>query len=116
METEKELIHLPVEELLRALNVDKNVGLSHNAISGKLKSEGYNEIKVHTKRNILIEFLKNFLNPLILILLVIVVISFILGDTLNGILVTLMVILSVGLNFYQEHKATKAADKLQEKV
>lgn len=105
-----------MEQVLVKLRVQKETGLNEADVLEKLKRDGPNQIKVNRRSHIVIEFLKNFKNPLILVLLAIVVISFILGDTLNGLIVLLMLFLSVGLNFYQEHKANNVSEKLQEKV
>lgn len=116
MKPTKNAENLSVEELLTKLGVTKEHGLPHHEVTLRLKTYGYNQIQSHKRAHIIIEFLRNFLNPLILILLAIVIISFILGDTLNGVIVLMMMTLSVGLNFYQEHKASNAAERLQEKV
>lgn len=116
MKTAKDYAYQPVEQVLSSFHVDKNKGLSSGQAAEHLHTYGHNSVSTHVKRHIIFEFLVNFTNPLILILLFIVVVSFVLGDTVNGIIVTSMILLSVCLNFYQEHKASNSAEKLQEKV
>ncbi len=107
---------LSVSDLLDKLGVTKEQGLTASEVAKRIKANGSNQIQASKRAHIVIEFLHNFLNPLILILLAIVIISFILGDNLNGVIVLMMLTLSVGLNFYQEHKASNAAERLQEGV
>lgn len=116
MKTLPEFERLSIEKLLVKIEVDKEKGLSQEQVTQRIQKYGLNQVSTHVRSHILIEFLKNFANPLVLILLAIVIISFVLGDTLNGVIVLMMLFLSVGLNFYQEHKASNAAEKLQEKV
>ncbi|HEY7064760.1 MAG TPA: HAD-IC family P-type ATPase [Chloroflexota bacterium] len=54
-----------------------------------------------------------FANPLVLILLVVSIISGLLGEVANATLITLMVLLSVGLDFLQVYRSQQAAAKLQ---
>lgn len=94
----------------------KYKGLSAAEAIKRNTKYGLNVVTSHVRRNILIEFLKTFANPLVLILLSIVIISLFLGDLVNAAIVFTMLMLSVVLNFFQEHKAGRAAEKLQEKV
>ena len=111
-----EFIHQPVEEILGTLKVKENIGLDNIQVTERLKLYGKNEVNSDRRKNILIEFLKDFTNPFVLILLTIVAISFILGDIANGVIVISIVILSVSLNFFQEYRAGNAAAKLRDKV
>ncbi len=116
MKSSKSYAYQPVESVLEQFHVTPTRGLTANQATEHLRKFGHNTISTHAKRHIVIEFLTNFTNPLILILIVIVVVSFVLGETVNGIIVLSMILLSVCLNFYQEHKASNSAEKLKEKV
>src|SRR5438128_8097217 len=54
-----------------------------------------------------------FANPLVLILLTASLVSGLLGDVVNAVLIGLMVLLSVGLDFFQVVRSQQAASKLQ---
>lgn len=101
--------------LFAALKTSRE-GLTNGEVLRRIKQYGPNKIEARKKKSLLFEFLKNFANPLILILLAVSAISFLLGEYLNSSIVFVMVILSVFLNFFQEHKASRAAEKLKEKV
>ena len=91
-------------------------GISHTEAEQRLRKYGVNTFVTDKKRHILIEFLLNFKNPLVLILICVAAISLALGETINSIIVAVMITLSVGLNFFQEYSANKAAEKLKAKV
>src|SRR6476619_2802769 len=54
-----------------------------------------------------------FANPLVLILLAASLVSGLLGEAVNATLISLMVLLSVGLDFFQVFRSQQAASKLQ---
>ncbi len=91
-------------------------GLSSSQVLKIQKKLGKNVLYTQKKKHILFELLRNFSNPLILILLVVSVINLFLGEVVNASIIIAMVILSVVLNFFQEHKANKAAEELKAKV
>lgn len=91
-------------------------GLSTIEVSHRLRQFGPNSLIVDRSYQALKEFLNNFTDPLIIILMGIVFLAFIFGQTLNGVIVLTMVILSVTLNFFQEYRASQAAEKLKKRV
>ncbi|OGG01460.1 magnesium-translocating P-type ATPase [Candidatus Gottesmanbacteria bacterium RBG_16_52_11] len=91
-------------------------GLPAAEIPGRLEKYGHNSVVQEKFRPVIIEFLLNFRNPLILILLCIVAVSLFLGETIDALIVLGMVIMSAVLNFYQEHQANIAARKLKNTV
>ncbi|PIR43842.1 magnesium-translocating P-type ATPase [candidate division WWE3 bacterium CG10_big_fil_rev_8_21_14_0_10_32_10] len=91
-------------------------GLSLGEAKKRIQEYGHNSIETRSKTNVVFEYLINFTNPLILVLLLVSIISFILEDYVNAIIVLSMVFLSVTLNFIQEYKANKSAEKLKDSV
>lgn len=104
-----------IESNLKSLN-SQITGLSIKSVKQRKKQYGDNSIETNSHKSIVLEYLKNFTNPLILTLLVISVISFFLGEIMDGLIVFFIVFFSSTLNFFQEHKANQGAKKLQEKV
>lgn len=91
-------------------------GLNSNEASIRLKRYGPNVFHPQRKNAVLLQFLSKFNNPLIIILLVASTISAFTGDVTNFIIISLMVIMSVTLDFIQEYKAGKEAEKLRQLV
>jgi P-type Mg2+ transporter len=110
-----DLAHLPVPALLKQFNVT-NSGLTQVSAHERLAHYGHNTFTTAKKNVPILEYLKHFNDPLIIVLLFIAIISYIMGEHANSIIISSMILLSVTLNFIQEHRASKAAEKLQEKV
>jgi len=106
---------LPVNELLSRLGSSLS-GLSSEAAERRLKIFGYNEVARRRKRSLIADFLYHFRNPLIIILLIAGLISYFLGEHESAIIVFSIVVMSTLLDFYQEHKAERAAEMLRERV
>lgn len=102
--------------VLRELSSSLDAGLSHDDAQKRLRVYGPNVLAEEKKSFILLEFLANFKDPLVLILLFAAGISFVLGEVVNAGLIIVIVLFSTVLNFFQEYQAGKAAERLREKV
>ena len=91
-------------------------GLTEQETKKRLQEYGFNEPAKKKKRTILREILSKFLNPLVIVLLIIGGFSLFFGEKISAIIVSLMAVMSVTLAFVQEHRASKAAEKLSEMV
>lgn len=91
-------------------------GLENRQVEERVAVYGHNVIVHKEKRPVVLEFLGKFLDPLILILLFASLISGLLGQTTNFIIIIVMITMSVVLDFYQEHEAKEAASKLRARV
>lgn len=91
-------------------------GLKSNEAASRLKRYGPNVFHPQRKNATLLQFLSKFNNPLIIILLVASAISAFTGDVTNFIIISLMVIMSVTLDFIQEYRAGKETEKLRQLV
>jgi Mg2+-importing ATPase len=106
---------IPLADLFRVLQSGRE-GLQSADASARLKKWGLNIFRDEPKRMLLLEFLRRFRNPLILILLVASFISALTGETASFVIITLMIIMSVTIDFIQETRAAKTADKLRQSV
>jgi Mg2+-importing ATPase len=111
----RELLSLPFDELLRRLNTSQS-GLSSQEVEKRLEIYGYNELAKKKRRTAAVQVLLRIANPLVIILLLAGLISGYLGDRPEATIIFFIVFLSVGLDYYQESKAEKAAETLKEKV
>ncbi|VTU21927.1 Magnesium-transporting ATPase, P-type 1 [Variovorax sp. PBL-E5] len=91
-------------------------GLSRQQPEETLARTGPNTFDASKKRPLVSQFLSRFRNPLVLILLAASAISAATGDVANFAIIISMVLLSVALDFVQEHRASRAAEKLRESV
>lgn len=90
-------------------------GLSSSEAAARLAKIGPNQLKAH-RQNVALQFLARFRNPLVLILLAASMISAATGDAASASVVAVMVLLSVILDFVQEHRAGQAAERLASQV
>jgi Mg2+-importing ATPase len=111
----EELLSRPIEELVAHMGTSLE-GLSSDEAARRLEVYGPNELAKRKKRSSIIEFLMNFKSPLVIILMIAGLISGILGELPNMIIIFSIVFLSVILDYYQESKAEKAAETLKEAV
>jgi len=108
-------VGLPAEEVIEKLKTSQK-GLSDKEAKARLQDYGYNEPAKKKKRTILVQILSRFLNPLVIVLLIIAVFSLFFGEKISALLVSLMAVMSVFLSFIQEYRAGKEAEKLSEMV
>lgn len=91
-------------------------GLSQLEAEQALGRLGPNSFEARKKPWLALQFLARFRNPLVLVLLAASAVSAATGDAANFAIIMLMVLLSVTLDFVQEHRAGRAADALRESV
>lgn len=91
-------------------------GLTDKQVLENIDTYGLNISVKESKYNILWGFLKNFISPVSSILVVSSIFAFFFGELRDSVIIILMVILSAVLNFYQEFKSSKAAEKLSQKL
>ena len=91
-------------------------GLTSSEAAERLTRYGPNVFHPQRKNALLFQFLSKFSNPLVIILLVASAISAFTGDVTSFIIISLIVLMSVTLDFIQEYRAGKEAEKLRQSV
>ena len=104
-----------VPELLQQLRTSA-AGLSTSDAAERLKRVGPNMLRPPRKRALFIQFLARFKNPLVIILLCASAVSAFTGDVTSFLIISAIVVMSVTLDFIQEHRAGKAAEGLRQSV
>ncbi len=104
-----------VTELLSHLSATAT-GLTTNEAADRLRRIGPNILRPPKKRALLLQFISRFKNPLVIILLIASAVSAFTGDVTSFLIISAIVIMSVTLDFIQEHRAGKAADALRQSV
>jgi Mg2+-importing ATPase len=77
---------------------------------------GPNQLAPAQRRTLALEFLARFRNPLVLLLLVASGMAALTGDVASFVIIVTMVLVSVTLDFVQEHRAGQAAERLKASV
>jgi Mg2+-importing ATPase len=107
--------NLDTEQVTSALKSSVE-GISHSEAEARIAHYGQNILKSESKRSTLRLVVKQFRSSLIYLLLAACIISFILGDLNDGIVIAVILLINTGLGFYQEFKSEKAIEKLQKLV
>ncbi len=92
------------------------VGLSSSEAAARLARFGPNLLHTVRKRTLLFQFLAKFRNPLVIILLMASAVSAFSGDATSFFIISFIVLISVTLDFVQEHRAGEAAERLRKSV
>ena len=88
-------------------------GLSSDAASKRLISEGSNILSQTSKRHPMYFLLNQFTNYLVIILLLAVIISFFVGEIIDSIVILFIVIAISLMGFIQEYKADRSLETLK---
>jgi len=103
------------EILMKTLGTSA-AGLKHEEAGHRLAQVGRNVLNTGSEVTALGLFLNQFKNPIMLILTFATIASALLGDLVDAVIITLIVLGSALLSFVQEYSANTAAEKLKEQV
>ena len=95
---------------------DPLTGLSAQQAAQMRRRYGENRFMQRREPPLLRQYLAHFRNPLVLILLLASLASAVLGELANFFVISVIVLASVTLDFFQEHRARRAAEKLRESI
>ena len=101
------------DDLLKELNANPSIGLTKNEASKRLEQYGINQLKGKPKKSIIALFFAQLKDMLIYVLLAAAVITIIIGEYSDAIIILLVVILNAVIGLAQEYKAEKAVEALQ---
>jgi Mg2+-importing ATPase len=92
------------------------LGLTSQEATDRLEQYGENALAREKKMNFFARLWDNVKNPLVILLVLLGVVSFLTGDVRATIVILGMVLLGIVLRFVQESRADQAAEKLQAMV
>ena len=101
------------EEVLREFDVSQAVGLTGEEALKRLEKFGENKLKGKPKKSLLSLFLGQLRDMLIYILLAASVITILIGEYVDAIIILMVVVLNAVIGVIQEYKAEKAIEALQ---
>ena len=114
MQISKKLVdsaHADIITALAHLNTTSN-GLSQQEVETRLQEYGPNVVAKEKRQTWLMRLWDNLKNPLVILLVLLGVISFLTGDLRATIVILTMVILGIVLRYVQESRASNAAEQL----
>jgi Ca2+-transporting ATPase len=104
--------NLSSDETLQRLS-SRRSGLTEGEAKEQLARFGPNELKSAKKVSLWMLFLEQFKSLLIIILLFAVVLSAVIGEPIDAIIIGVIILFACGLGFIQEYRAEKAMEALK---
>jgi Mg2+-importing ATPase len=101
--------------VLKRMKSSEN-GLSDSEARLRINELGENILAKEKKLGVVWEYLSKFKSPLIILLFVAVIITAYFGETVNAIIIAVMIFASATLDFFEEHNAGQAVKKLLEEI
>ena len=100
------------EQVLSELKVDQQ-GLNSLEVKRRLEEYGYNELEAKKKVTPLQIFLRQFKDIFVIMLLIATAISFLIGETIDAVIIAVIVILNSVLGFIMEYRSEKAMEAMR---
>jgi Mg2+-importing ATPase len=91
-------------------------GLTSQEAEARLSQFGPNDPAPPKRHSAVLDFLRLFLNPLVLILLIAAAVSAFLGEAADAAIIAVIVLLSTALDFTQNYKSQRAIEQLRQQV
>ncbi len=101
-----------ISDTLQELNVDANTGLSDDEVQKRQEKFGLNELEAKKKKTVFQMFLSHLNDWLIYILFAAVVITALMGEYIDSVIIILVILINATIGVYQEMKAGKAIEAL----
>ncbi len=103
------------EEVLNLLKVNNN-GLNSKEVLERQKEYGFNELPKEKKDTIFTIFLHEFKDPIVMILIITIIFSFIIGEVVDAVAIIFIVMVDILMGTFQEWKALKNAEALSNMI
>ena len=104
-----------IYELEKEFNSNVQCGLSNDQISSNKEKYGKNALEEKKKTPLIIKFLLEFKDPLIIILIIAAIVSVIVDphEWIESVIIMVVVLINAILGLYQENKAEKSLEALK---
>ena len=101
-----------VEDIRKELKTNLENGLTEEQANTNLMKNGKNILPSKKRDSILKLFFNEFKSPIQMILIITVIISFIIGEAVDAIVIIFIILIDAIMGTYQENKALKSAEAL----
>ncbi|KAI7898759.1 potassium/sodium efflux P-type ATPase [Cokeromyces recurvatus] len=105
---------MKIEAVAQLLKSDLQDGLKESVVAEKRTQYGYNEMEGDGGVNPIKLMLKQFLNIMVLILVIAMVVSFVFKDYVEAGVIAFIMVLNAGIGFAQEYKAERTMESLRQ--
>ncbi len=104
------------KKVLEKLNSSVDFGISNKNIEKIRNKYGFNKLTTNKKVSFIFIFLKQLISPLIIILIVAAIISFLFHEFIDGSVILFTILLNSIIGFIQEYKAEKTMESLKNMI
>jgi Ca2+-transporting ATPase len=112
-ESFKEIYQLNITDLVEKLQTSQ-AGLTAEIAAERLREVGPNQLREEFKRSVLQMLSEQYRNPMIILLLVAALVSGVIGELKDTLVILVIVILNSLIGFIQEYRAEKALSALKQ--
>lgn len=104
-----------IDQIIKTIQTTKQ-GLTQQEADQRIQQYGKNILPKSQTKTVFQVFLGQFKDPIIIILAITTIVSLILGELIDAIFILLVILADAILGTYQEYKAEKSAESLEELV
>ncbi len=101
------------QQVLKELNTNPHQGLDKEEVKGRIERYGFNELRKEEKVSALLLFINQFKNILMIILIVAICLSALIGEVVDAVIISVIVVFCALLGFIQEYRAERALEALK---
>ena len=103
-------------DVIKIFNTNIDTGLSNKEVNKLLDKYGKNIIPSKKRSSIIKMFLGGLLDPIVILLIITSIISFLVGEKVDGIVIIFIILLDLILGTVEEYQANKKANSLKELI
>src|SRR5690554_1462578 len=103
-----------IKQIIEKFDVDVTSGLSENEALKRLEQYGRNKLQTHKRKSIFMMFVSQLQDALIYVLMGAVIITMLMGEYIDGIIITAVILINATLGVIQEVRAGNAIDALRD--
>ncbi len=102
-----------LDTVIKELNTNINIGLTTSEVKKRQEKYGPNELKQKKKKTIFKMVMEQLTDKMIIILLIASILSFLLGERIEGFVILFIIAINIVISVVQEKKASDALEALR---
>lgn len=103
-----------IKQIIEKFDVDVTSGLSENEARKRLEQYGRNKLQTHKRKSVFMMFVSQLQDALIYVLMGSVIITMLMGEYIDGIIITAVILINATLGVVQEVRAGNAINALRD--